>query len=135
MKRFIIYHLSFIIAAQLLAQSWKGEFYNADEDVRLRIDLYEASITAPNYDFLGKLNGYLTGSLYDAWFLTTFEIKGDVATCKFSNDLGSETQTICFSFDDNGNLIYETKGGNAIRRNEHGKWVKLPSKLLFKRKK
>ena len=34
-----------------------GSFYNADQGVTLTINLIDTCVVAPNYEFLGKLNG------------------------------------------------------------------------------
>lgn len=137
MKRFAILALCSLLLLTATAQTgrWKGVFYNKEQDLRIQIDLYDTTVVATNYPFLGKLNGYLTGDIYDAWFLTTFEFDSTTAVCRFSNDLGSETQTIKLTFQENGTLLYETKNGNAIRKAVQGKWVKVPSELVFVRRK
>ena len=112
-------------------QPFERTFYNQENQITIALDLYDTTLVAPNYSFLGKLNGYMTGRLYDVWFVTDFKIKKGKATVRFSNDLGSDEQEICFTFDKNGQLLYETVGNNVIRRAENRKWIKLPTKMLF----
>lgn len=110
---------------------FKGTFYNKENNITIAIDLYDTTIVSPSYAFLGKLNGYMTGRLYDAWFVTDYKITGDKAIVDFSNDMGSDAQKILFSFNDKEELCYEAQGNNAIRRAENRKWIKLPTKMIF----
>ena len=119
-------HIPDIIAKY---QQWDCDYQ--ENQITIALDLYDTTLVAPNYSFLGKLNGYMTGRLYDVWFVTDFKIKKGKATVRFSNDLGSDEQEICFTFDKNGQLLYETVGNNVIRRAENRKWIKLPTKMLF----
>lgn len=118
------------VAAQI-QRPFKGNFYNRENDIRLCIDLYDTTVVAPAYAFLGKMNGYMTGRLYDAWFITSCKIKDGQALVEFSNDIGADSQEVVFTPDSAGNLLYEARGTNVIRRAERGKWVKLPTKMTF----
>ena len=80
------------------------------------------------------MHGYMTGRLYDAWFITDCKVEGNKAAVKFSNDLGADEQDILFSFDKQGRLLYEVQGANNVRRVENRKWVKLPAKMVFENK-
>lgn len=113
---------------------FKGSFFNKENNIRLEIDLYDTTVVAPAYSFLGAMNGYMTGNLYDAWFVTAHDIKKGKATVKLSNDLGADTQELLLYFNKEGKLIYETRGTNVIRRAENHKWIKLPDKMIFERK-
>lgn len=115
------------------SRAFKGNFYNKENDIRLSIDLYDTTIVAPAYAFLGKMNGYMTGRLYDAWFITKFKITNGKAQVQFSNDIGADSQDVVFTPDSAGNLLYEARGTNVIRRAERGKWIKLPTKMTFVR--
>ena len=136
MKKTIFLIVTLISSVFCIAQKqeeglFKGTFYNDENDITIAINLYDTTIVSPNYSFLGKLNGYMTGRLYDAWFITTFKITGEKALVNFSNDIGSDSQQILFYFDDKGQLIYEAQGTNVIRRAEDHKWYKLPTKMIF----
>ena len=54
--------------------AFKGTFYNKENDITIALDLYDTTLVAPNYSFLGKLNGYISGKLYDTWFATSHKI-------------------------------------------------------------
>ena len=110
---------------------FKGTFYNRENGITIAIDLYDTTITATNYSFLGKMHGYMSGRLYDVWFITNCKVEDNSAYVTFENDLGADEQNVRFSFDKQGRLLYETQGANNIRRVENKKWVKLPAKMVF----
>lgn len=137
MKRLLLSLTCLIVvlgtASAQSTRPFKGNFYNKENDIRLSIDLYDTTIVAPAYAFLGKMNGYMTGRLYDVWFITKCQIKDGKAHVEFSNDIGADTQDVIFTPDSAGNLLYEARGTNVIRRAERGKWIKLPTKMTFVR--
>lgn len=113
---------------------YKGSFYNKENDLRLVIDLYDTTVVAPVYSFLGRMHGYLTGRLHDVWFITDCSLKDGKAYVEFTNDLGADSQDVVFSVTKDGNLIYNVQGTNYVRRAENGHWVKLPTEMLFVRR-
>ena len=138
MKKLYFFLITLLTATTCVAEQksvFKGTFYNKENDITIAIDLYDTTIVSPNYSFLGKLNGYMTGRLYDAWFVTSFHLENNKATVKFSNDLGSDVQEVLFTFDDKGQLVYSAQGANVVRRAENRKWIKLPDKMIFVEKK
>jgi len=137
MRKLLLAVAAIIGFTALFAQDkrmFKGKFYNRQNGITIAIDLYDTTVTAPNYSFLGKMHGYMTGRLYDAWFITDCKVEGNKAAVRFSNDLGADEQDILFSFDKQGRLLYEVQGANNVRRVENRKWVKLPAKMVFENK-
>ncbi len=134
---FFLFAFSFVVgsSAQDAKRPFKGSFYNKENDIKLELDLYDTTIVAPSYSFLGAMNGYMTGNLYDIWFVTDHSVKKNKATVKLTNDLGADTQELILYFNKEGKLMYETSGTNFIRRSENRKWVKIPEKMVFERKK
>lgn len=140
MKRItsILYILLLTTATGVMAQDnrpYKGIFYNKENDLRIVIDLYDTTVVAPAYSFLGRMHGYLTGRLHDMWFITNCILKDGKAYVEFTNDLGADSQDVVFSLTDDGNLNYNAQGTNYIRRAENGHWVKLPTEMVFVRRK
>lgn len=115
-------------------QPFKGHFYNAEHRIHLYLDLYEESLTVPNYSFLGKINGYLNGNVYETWLLTSFETEQNEAHLHFSNDQGADTQVIFFTQLSDSVFSYKAIGNNYIRKVVGKKFVYLPPTMLFKRK-
>lgn len=122
----------------IAGQPFKGTFYCAETRVSIILDLYEQSIKIPGYDFFGQTNGYMRGNtnadLYGIWMLTDFKIKGKTALLRFSNDMGSDSQTIEFTEQSDGTFRYKTTGGNEIRKAVKRKLVKISDTMVFKRK-
>lgn len=137
MKKLLLATITLLSLTAIAAQEkqlFKGTFYNSDNNITIAIDLYDTTLVAPNYSFLGKMHGYMTGRLYDVWFITDCKVEKNKAYATFSNDLGADEQEILFTFDKKGRLVYETQGSNNIRRVENKKWVKLPTKMVFENK-
>ena len=122
------------LSAQTADRPFKGRFYNEENRIYLTIDLYEATLDAPGLSFLGKVNGFMNGNIYGIWLLTSHKIEGKTATLRFSNDQGSDAQTVRLTAQSDSVLIYKALDGNSIRRVEKRKLVKIPSEMTFRRK-
>lgn len=122
------------LSAQTADRPFKGRFYNEENRIYLTIDLYEATLDAPGLSFLGKMNGFMNGNIYGIWLLTSHKIEGKTATLRFSNDQGSDAQTVRLTAQSDSVLIYKALDGNSIRRVEKRKLVKIPSEMTFRRK-
>ncbi len=114
---------------------FKGIYENAENRVIIRLNLYEPTLTAPNLDFLGKMNGYMHGSgIYGIWLLTDFDIKGKTATLRFSNDSGADSQTIEFTQLNDSTFRYKAVGGNDVKKASGRKLVKIVSEMEFRKR-
>lgn len=122
------------LSAQTAGRPFKGRFYNEENRIYLTLDLYEATLDAPGLSFLGKMNGFMNGNIYGIWLLTSHKIEGKTATLRFSNDQGSDAQTVRLTAQSDSVLIYKALDGNSIRRVEKRKLVKIPSEMTFRRK-
>ncbi len=122
------------LSAQTADRPFKGRFYNEENRIYLTLDLYEATLDAPGLSFLGKMNGFMNGNIYGIWLLTSHKIEGKTATLRFSNDQGSDAQTVRLTAQSDSVLIYKALDGNSIRRVEKRKLVKIPSEMTFRRK-
>lgn len=122
------------LSAQTADRPFKGRFYNEENRIYLTLDLYEATLDAPGLSFLGKVNGFMNGNIYGIWLLTSHKIEGKTATLRFSNDQGSDAQTVRLTAQSDSVLIYKALDGNSIRRVEKRKLVKIPSEMTFRRK-
>ncbi len=117
---------------------FKGDFYSPRYHVQLVIDLYHESISVPGYEFLGKMNGYMKGDasqyLYGVWMLTNYKIQGNQAELRFTNDIGSDSQTILFTRKADNTYVYSTKNGNNVSKAIGRKLVKIADEMIFTRK-
>lgn len=123
-------------AAQKESQQrpFEGHFYCKETGVNIYLNLYEETLTAPGFDFLGKMNGYMNGNIYGTWMLITHQLKGNKATLRFSNDIGSDSQDIEFTQNADSTYTYHCVGGNAIRRAVGRKLVKITGDMVFRRR-
>ena len=118
----------------LSQRPFEGHFFCEETGVHLYLNLYEPTLTAPGFDFLGPLGGYMLGDIYGTWMLTKHSIQGRKAKLRFSNDIGSDSQDIEWMQTSDSTYTYKAVGGNAIRRAEGRKLVKVTGEMVFKRK-
>lgn len=137
MNRFLLLILTlFFLFFSAFAQKkrvYEGTFYNKEYDVELVLNLYDTCLVVPNYEFLGKMNGYYTGNIHETWFLTKFKQTKDGVLLSFTNEMGADAQDIKITPLDSVRLQYEVIGPNNVRKVQNRKWVKLPLKLEFKK--
>ncbi len=115
-------------------QPFRGHFVCKEQNVHLYLDLYEATLEAPGFAFLGKLNGYMNGSIYGTWMLTRHETADGKALLRFANDIGSDTQDVELTLTSDSTFQYRALGSNAVRRAVGRKLVKTEGKMDFVRK-
>ena len=133
---FILIGSIFQLGAQTPAplQPFKGHFYCKETGVHIHLNLYEAQLDVPGFEFLGKMNGYMRGGIYGTWMLINHEVKGKKATLRFSNDIGSDSQDIEFVQKTDSTYTYRAINGNAIRRAVGRKLEKVTGTMEFRRK-
>ena len=126
--------LSAVVNAQSLDQPFKGHFVNRENNVHLHIDLYEESLIAPGYSFLGNVPGYINGNVYGIWLMVSHKIKGDnKATLRFANDIGSDAQNIEIEILNDSTLSYRATGSAVIKKVVNRKLVKIPTQFKMVR--
>ena len=123
------------LCAQQLAQPFKGHFHDEKENIHLQLNLYERNLQVPDMEFVGDVNGYMHGNIYGIWLLTKFKIKDNVATLRLSHDSGADSQTVELTVINDTTLSYRALNGNAVRKVNKRKLVKIPGELKFTRKK
>jgi len=118
-------------SAMQAAEPWKLSLYNQTEEVEVHIDLYEETIDVPGMDMFGPMNGYIGGKgVYGKWMVTSFNIKDDKsATLRVSNDLGSETQSLLLTWQNDSTYMMELQGGVVMKKAVNRKLVKIPAKI------
>ncbi len=105
-----------------------------ENDITLRLDLYEESIDVPGMSLFGPMNGYIAGpGVYGVWMVTSFRIDSPTqALIHLSNDQGSETQAVRLTLSGDTLCTFEQTGGTTIKKAVNHKLVKVPSKMVFK---
>ena len=127
--------MSLLLALSTFArrEPFQGAFYNKECRIRMELNLYDTLLVVPDYEFLGKTNGYIRGDLHEVWFLTTYKIEKGCAIVHFTNEMGADTQELILTPLDSLHLQCEVQGSNYLRKLENRKWVKLPQKMVFLR--
>ena len=124
-------------AASLAAQGpWKLRLTCPQEKILLNIDLYEESITGPTMEDFGPMTGYMNGTIYGVWTVTSFRIKDNsTVTLNLSNDLGSETQETLLTQLNDSTWKLKLVGRPVVTRVVGKKLVKIPTELTMKKDK
>lgn len=122
-------------SAQEIAKPFRAYLYNNDYEVFMRLDLYNESITVPGQDLYGELPGYL-GKKNNSfcWLITSAKIDGNKAELQMINDYGSEDLTATLTEENDSLYVLKQVEGSTLKVPKEGKWQKLPSKLVFKRR-
>lgn len=135
-KKMLIAVISFLCGTAVAAGPWKFKTENRDMNLVIEADLYEESVEVPGLEMFGLLNGYMGGrGIYGVWAITGVKkITDNEAIVHFSNDLGSETQAVRLTWENDSTLLLEQKGGTTFKRVENKKLVKLPAKIIFNKR-
>ena len=75
----------------------------------------------------------MNGKIYGVWMLTKRERKGDTAILRFTNDIGSDSQTVELKPLPDGTYQYTALEGNNVRRVKGRKLIKVPDTMVMKR--
>lgn len=111
----------------------RATFYCEAEGIRICLDMGKESLTVPGMSFLGQVHAYMNGKIYGVWMLTKRERKGGTAILRFTNDIGSDSQTIELKPLPDGTYQYTALEGNNVRRVKGRKLVKVPDTMIMKR--
>lgn len=122
------------LAAVSAQNRWNGIYRNAEHRVVLRLQLDDAGLEVPGYAFLGKVNGYMNGAIYNTWLLTGHSERNGVLMLRMSNDSGSDTQKIQLRQLSDSLYQYKAIGGNEVRKAVGRKLVRIPAELTFVRR-
>ena len=132
----IVFHIALLSAsAQQSSKPFRAYLYNNDYEVFMRLDLYGESITVPGQELYGELPGYL-GKKHNSfcWLITSSKIDGEKAELQMINDYGSEDLTATLTVENDSLYVLRQVEGSTLKVPKDGKWQKLPSKLVFKRR-
>ncbi len=132
----IVFHIALLSAsAQQSSKPFRAYLYNNDYEVFMRLDLYGESITVPGQELYGELPGYL-GKKHNSfcWLITSSKIDGEKAELQMINDYGSEDLTATLTIENDSLYVLRQVEGSTLKVPKDGKWQKLPSKLVFKRR-
>jgi hypothetical protein len=140
MKRLILFLIACQISvlsasAQKTDKPFRAYIYNNEYEVFMRLDLYSESITVPGQELYGNLSGYL-GKRHNSfcWLITSTKIDGNTAELQMINDYGSEDLTARLTVEKDSLYVLRQVEGSTLKVPKEGKWQKLPSKLVFKRR-
>ena len=132
----IVFQMSLLsVSAQTTGKPFRAYIYNNEYEVFMRLDLYGESITVPGQELYGELPGYL-GKKHNSfcWLITSSKIEGQTAELQMINDYGSEDLTATLTVENDSLYVLKQVEGSTLKVPKEGKWHKLPSKLVFKRR-
>ena len=137
MKRLFIFALMALFALVGYGQerkSFKGDLYNSEYNVYMRINFHDKDVVARGQEIFGKLPGYL-GSMFDTrlWLITDVQLNKDKeAKMSIINDYGSEDLEAKLEKVNDSTYIFKQLEGSPIKIVVDRKWVKLPKVMQFK---
>lgn len=137
MKKYIITSVLLGMAATSLwsQQPFTCNLYSKEEKLNLVLDLYKETVEVPGMEMFGPMQGYLNGNVYGTWVVTSSEVKNEKsALIRLSNDLGSETQEVELTRENDSVYWFRQLEGAVIKRAVNRKLIKIPSKILFLKK-
>ena len=137
--RVLLSVVCFLVSAMVQGESvFNGVFCNDDTGFRLHLNLDEENVEIPGMSFLGLTHGYLDGKtnnhVYGVWMLVSHQMHGNQVRLRFSNDIGSDTQDSLLTALNDSSFLYETTGGNCIRKVSGRKLEKTPSTMMLYRR-
>ena len=135
LSTFVLFIFSAVLA-QTPDKPFKGRFENSEYSVYLVLNLYDNDVKVPGQDLYGELPGYL-GKRNNSfcWLITGSKVKSNTkATVELINEYGSEDLEATLTLQGDSLLTLRQGEGSDIKVPNKGKWQKLPSTLVFKRK-
>ena len=113
-----------------------GRIENDEYQVYIVMDFYRKNITCPRQEIFGQNPGYF-GAVRDTrkWIIEDSSIKGNTASLVIINDYGSEDLEAKLTYNPHdGIYTLERTEGSVIKIVVNRQWVKIPKKLVFKKK-
>ena len=136
--KFIIICLIFptLTYAQADSTFFKGIIENEEYQVWIDMDFYTNNVQVEGQeDVFGNVPGFF-GAKRDnrKWIITDAEVNGTKAKISIINDYGSEDLTATLTYEKDGSYVLKQEQGSTIKIAVNRKWVKIPSKLVFRKK-
>lgn len=117
--------------------TFAGIFDNKEYNVYLDIDFYHNDIVVPGQEVFGEMAGYF-GDKRDSrkWLFTSAEIIDSTsAKVAITNDYGSEDLKATLTKLQDGTFVLKQDEGSTLKIARDRKWVKMPKRLTFIRRK
>lgn len=111
--------------------------FNKEFDIYIVINAYGKNVTIPGQDFMGEMSGYLGDYQYSRkWFiLESKEITSNSLMLQICNDEGSEDLEASLTCDNDSTFTLKQLKGSTLKIVRNRKWKKLPSTIVFTKKK
>lgn len=115
--------------------TFKGRIDNDEYQVYIVMDFYKKNIVCPRQEVFGENPGYL-GAKRDTrkWIIEDADVNKNTAKLVIINDYGSEDLDAKLTYNGDGTYTLERLSGSVIKIVVNREWVKIPKKLVFKRK-
>ena len=124
------------VVSEIASSGFVGRIENGEYQVYIVMDFYRKNITCPRQEIFGQNPGYF-GAVRDTrkWIIEDSNIKGNTAYLVIINDYGSEDLEAKLTFNPHdGTYTLERTEGSTIKIVVNRQWVKIPKKLVFKRR-
>lgn len=135
MKKAIFIALLATISVLSFAQEqFKGTFISDTPSLKLRLNLYEKSITLKDLDF-DETYGYMDGDINGTWvILKVKKLEEKKALVRMVSDIGIDAQNVEFSVNAEGKMEMKLVDEQNIKAIAERKYVKMPKVTVFTNK-
>lgn len=115
--------------------TFKGRIDNDEYQVYIVMDFYKKNIVCPRQEVFGENPGYF-GAKRDTrkWIIEDADVNKNTAKLVIINDYGNEDLDAKLTYNGDGTYTLERLSGSVIKIVVNREWVKIPKKLVFKRK-
>ena len=115
--------------------TFKGRIDNDEYQVYIVMDFYKKNIVCPRQEVFGENPGYF-GAKRDTrkWIIEDADVNKNTAKLVIINDYGSEDLDAKLTYNGDGTYTLERLSGSVIKIVVNREWVKIPKKLVLKRK-
>lgn len=114
---------------------FRGRIENDEYQVYIVMDFYKKNVVCPRQEVFGENPGYF-GAVRDTrkWIIEDAAISGHTAKLVIINDYGSEDLDAKLTYNSDGTFTLERLSGSTMKIVVNRSWVKIPKRLVFKRK-
>lgn len=136
MKKAILFMLVCMASLMINAQeALNGNYFNEDFKIKLKVNLAEKTIKAPDLDDFDECYGYFEGNINGVWVIMKIkENKGDKVTVRAISDRGYDAQDMLIKIIDEETFEFSLLTEQNMKGIKDNKYAKLPKVLTFKKK-
>lgn len=115
---------------------FKGMIENDEYQVYIVMDFYKKNVKCPGGNIFGEIPGYFAAKRDPRkWIIEDATVEGKTAKLVIINDYGSEDLDAKLTLNHDGTYTLERVNGSTMKIVVNREWVKIPKRLVLKRRK